>query len=289
MRNKNIKHILALVVIALIFSSCYKQEVEGVISTDEKVVATITPNFFNTEVVEGDTLSYTITLSKMMEFATTFTIDVDEESSTFDWHNLEIIDATIAAYSLEAELLVIFLASPTPENTKNLAFEVGCYNTSEMYTLHETTEFLSQDIMVKNLVDTTAVVVAFGWDVPENDIDLFGIYDDSGTNVDWALAGTANNPEVMTTINVDHPEFGPDPDGDYFITIDPYHMEGTSFNWTASVGYPNGQVEIFNGTFDINNIDGYTVDYFAYWDVNTYRVLVINRNGDSYSTTQVMQ
>lgn len=289
MRNKKIKYILGLWLTALFITGCYKQEVADVISTDNKVVAVITPNFTNTEVTEGDTISYTVTLSKMMEYATTFTLDIDEEASTYDAHNLEIIDATVQAYSLDAELLIVFHENPAPEITKTLVFEVGCYNTAEMYTLHESTEYLPQDITIKNMHDTSAVVVAFGWDIADNDIDLFGIYDNAGTNVDWALAGTANNPEIMTTISVDHPEYGPDPDGDYFITIDPYYMVGSSFNWTANVGYPDGNVEVFTGTFDATKTDDYTIDYFAYWDVNTYRVLVINRSGNSYSTTQVMQ
>lgn len=286
MRKNNILSILSLALIVLGFSSCYEQEVVDPISPADYPTATITPNFSG-DVVEGDTITYTVTLDKMVDFDLPFTFQLDELSEITD-HDVEITDAVVAAYSTEATISVIILDDGAPNFDKKLVGEVGCLDIGFRYALNEATENIMVDMTIKNNYDTSAVVVAFGWDNPANDIDLFGIYDNAGTNVDWALAGTANNPEVMATISVDHPEYGPDPDGDYFITIDPYYMEGTSFNWYALVGYPDGAVEEFTGVFDLNLIDTYTVDYFAYWDVNTYRVLVLNRAGNSYSATQAM-
>jgi hypothetical protein len=275
MKKNFIIPILSWVFIAFLFFACDEQEVADPISTDNYPVATITSDFTGTEVTEGDTIVFTITLDKMLDADLNFELVLDG-ASTVSETDFVVNSVRIAPYSLEGTMTLIVPYDGIAENDEVLNFEIGMFDLAERYLVKPGTSRLTQNLTVKNYNDPNLVVVAIGWENHENDLDIFAIHETEG---DWSLAGSSDNPEIMPVIEVD----GDNPDGKYYITVDPYHFEGNTDNLTFYISYPDGSIEILTAVFDITKLDEYTVDYFAYWDVNTYRVLTLTKTGTSYA------
>jgi hypothetical protein len=272
----NIRTVLVLTCLLAFFSCEYNQEVEDPISTDSYPVATFVTDFTGTAVTEGDTINYTITLDKMLDRAITFT--VMQQDGTADENDYTFSEVTIAPYTTEASFQLIINMDDFPEVAETAKLEIGIDAIGQKYLLNPTTVNPVLDLTITNINDPGSVTLAFGWDTPDDDIDVFVISEDNG---DWGVAASSDNPEITTSI------WTTDPDGKYFLDIDPYYVEGNSINYTLSVGHPDQSVEFFSGVFSLADIDSYTVDYFAYWDMYVYRVAEVVNAGGTFTVTLV--
>jgi|WetSurSiteA1Bulk_404760.scaffolds.fasta_scaffold00460_10 hypothetical protein len=272
---------LALAVGSLISCDAPDQEVSPVISPDTKPMATFTANMSTTSVEEGDTLILTITTDKMIERALTFAPII--EGGTADELDYTIVgsagtSAVLAPYTNSIQMLIIFTEDNFPEVSEDLQLEIGVYSIAEKYLLHPDYENLALDLTITNKNDPTALTIAFGWPNHDEDIDLFSFF---GTEA-WGAAASSDNPEIDRSI------WTTDPDGTYYSGIDPYDVTGDPIEYTVSLGYPDGTVEFLTGTFDPQNLDAYTQDYFEPWDIYTYRILEIEKTGETYDVTHVI-
>jgi hypothetical protein len=259
-------------------SSCYEQDVEEPISTDTYPTATFTTDFTGNQITEGETINYTITLDRMLDHDITFTIhysgDADEADFSFN-------EVTIPAYSKEGQMTITFTEDNFPEVAEAVNLEFGIFNLETQYTLNPNTVFPNLDLTIVNKNVDTGVTVAFAFTDPEHhlDFDLFLIHETEG---DWGLAGTGDNPEIMPGVIATD-----DVDGKYFVTVDPYDVSEEMVDYTVAVGYPDQSVEFYTATFDYVNRDtAYDIVYFEYWEVDSYKLLTIEKTGSSYTVTQ---
>lgn len=294
-KHIKIPFILGMAVMVFGLISCTeKQEVAAPISPDGYPVATFTVD--KTEIDEGDTLNVTITLDKMLLEPVDFevrTVGPEHYEGDFEEAHGEVIgEGQIPPYSLSTVVSIIVSDDGVPEQQETVNIEVGAYDVGSRYSLNPSQEKGTFAITINSYNDPNALTMAYGWNTVHDDIDLFGIYKDdnnyfgggAGALVDWLLAGTSANPEVFSLSN----DPADSPDGLYYIGIDPYYVEGTSFNYYIHVGHPDQTVEIFTGTFNMNELDLYTKDFFAYWGVDSYRMLEVTFDGvDSFTVEHV--
>jgi len=213
----------------------------------------------------------------MIDKSLTFSVDIT--GGTIDAHDIILEPATIPPYTLETELMIIFSADNFPEVSETVQMEVLIESLAEKYLPNPSTVYPALDITtINNYNRPDRLTIALGWTTEDDDIDLFAVSEDYGA---WGAAASSDNPEIMMDVWPD------DPDGTYYITIDPYYVEGNSFDYTFSIGHPDGSVEFFEGTFDMTALDTYTVDYFDAWDMDTYRLLIAVNNGGVFTITHV--
>ena len=269
---------LVLIVMALVSCDQASQDVEPVIDPGTYPVATFTTSFTGSTVTEGDTIKYTISVDKQLDRALTF--DVKLTGGTADEHDI-ITNAPVvlAPYTSEIELYIIIARDNFPEVTETLEMEIGVFGIAEKHLLNPSTVNPKPSVSITNYNRPDRFTIALGWTTVKDDLDLFAISADYG---DWGLAGSSDNPEIMMDIWPD------DPDGVYYITIDPYHVYQPTVNYTFSIGHPNQTVQFFSGVFDYTNRNtAYTIDYFAYWGVNTYRLLEVTNSGGTFTVVHV--
>ncbi len=266
--RKYFKYILGLVLIVVGIVACdtADQDVSPVISPDNKPVATFTTSSSSTTLTEGDTLVYTVKIDKMLDRALTFSAKV--KSGTADDLDFLAEPAVLAPYTTETKLYIIAIADNIPEVGENLELEIGVFGLADKYLLNPSTVNPTMNLTITNYNDPTVLTIAFGWPNHDDDIDVFALY---GTTR-WGAAASSDNPEILTSIWPD------DPNGTYYVGIDPYIVNTPTFDYTISIGRPDQTVEFITGTFDTENLDAYTVD--MYGTAPVYRILtIVNLNG----------
>lgn len=277
MRKKLIYNIIGLAVLIAGVVGCDQasQEASPIVEPDDSYpVATFTTDFTGSTITEGDTIMYTITLNKPINHDLRFEATIHD--GTADDHDIVAESVTITAYDTEAVMYIIFSADDYPEVSETIQIEVGIVDEAMKYLVHPSTTNPVLDLTINNYNDPGSLTVALEWATEDDDIDLFIISEDYGA---WAAAASSDNPEITTGL------WAADPDGNYFITLDPYHVEGSSFDYILSLGYPDGEVEFIEGTFDMTALDSYIQDYFDAWDMYTYRIATAVNSGGDFTVT----
>lgn len=296
MRKNLINYIAGFALILVMITSCDQasQEASPIVEPDDSYpVATFTTNFSGNTVTEGDTIMYTINLNKTIDRPITF--DAIVTDGTVNSNDYVAQSVTVPAYYTEATMYIIFIADDFPEESETINIELGITNQAEKYLVHPSTTYPALDLTVNNYNDPEALTIAYGWDTENDDIDLLGVYEESvpyyapvGTLLSWLAAASSDNPEIAkisTDVSLDSDNLpNADPVGTYYIGIDPYHVEGSSFNFTISIGHPDQTNEYFTGTFDMTATGDYVTDPFTAWDMIIYRMLKVVSNGDDTFT-----
>lgn len=276
-------------VITLGFLGCNEgQNVTSPISTENYPIATFETTFSGSTVAEGDTIKYTITLDRMSE--TDFTIEGRITGGTADASDIEILPATIPAFTNQATLSIVFLADDVPEKDETISIEILDEDLATRYNLNPETKFPKLDnLTIKNRNDPNALTIAFGWADPDTDIDIWlnmvddgswAAYDGDGDGlILWDNGASSDNPEVMKIPTND--VVGNGGTGKYYVELDPYDVVSNPVKYQLRIGYPDHSAEIFEGEFDIDNTGSFTQDNIDYdydgatvWQV--YRMLEIN-------------
>lgn len=277
--------IISLALIVLVFSSCEELEMAEPISTEDYPVATFTTDFTGTEVTEGDTITYTIIMDKMMDTDVKFSVDLDA-SSTANAMDYIAEDVTIAAYSTEAVMQIIIVSDNYPEVTENLKIEVGCFVLGQRYTLNPTTENGMQDLSIINVNYPGALTVGVLWADDHDDWDAY-LIDEAGagavygeTTYDWTgyAGATGADPEIM--IYMDGALPWTMPDGVYYVDVDPWAVAANVTDFEISVGHADQSVDVYNFTFD----NAKTADYPMTWGFSAVKIV---RAGDTFTSSLV--
>ncbi len=268
---------LAALAFSIVGCDAPDQEVAPIISPDNYPMVTFTPNKSGASVKEGDTIVYSIKLDKMIDRSLTFSLDL---GGTIDEHDIVAEPVTLAPYTLETEMTIVFTADEIPENAETAELEIVLASLADKYLVNPKSTFPKLSLSVASVNDDAGVTVAIGWPNHDDDIDIFCTSKNDGA---WAVAASSDNPEIMVASI-----FDADPDGEYYIGMDPYHLEGTSSKFDVSVGFSDQTVKFFNGTFSVGSADSYIKDYFDAYDMDTYRVLKIVKSGSTYTITQEM-
>lgn len=258
--------VIALAVLAISMFSCNtaEQDSSSVISPGDYPVATFTTDFTGSTISEGDTIMYTITLDKTIDWDLNFSVTVS--GGTIDPDNdLVLGTARIAPYKTEAELMIVFIADNYPEVSETVQLEVGLTDLAEKYLVNPSTVNPTLDLTVTNVNSTDGLTLSLLWEDDHDDFDLipYDLVADDG--ITWAGA-TGADPEIAIVPNTYA-------DGTYPVLVDPYDVASTSVDYTFGIGYPDQTVEFYSGTWDMSAISG------------AFSIAEIVKAGSSYTVT----
>jgi len=258
------------------------QDASPVVSPDNYPMVTFTPNFSGSSVKEGDTLIYTITLNKILDRSVTFTINQTGGTAVEDLDYI-VEPGVMATYSLETELMIIFPLDDFPE-TEATSFtgEIEIPSLADKYLVNPNVEFPTFDLSLASVNDPTLLTIVLSWGT-EDDIDIVTWSNTTEFPMtEWGDGGaTGANPEIDNSIWLS------DPIGTYYINF--MHWGAPSFDYTLTLGHPDGTVEVLTGTFDSENLDNYTLDWWTAWGgdpgFDSYRVYSVDNDGTKFTVS----
>jgi len=235
---------LAFIVLGMVACDTASQDVEPVISPDGYPVATFV-NTTGTTVVEGKSITYKITIDKMIDRALTFSLK-QTGGTAVDGEDFVCEPAVLAPYTKEVNLVIETFEDFDTGATETIIGEIGVFGIADRYLLNPATVNPKVTFTITNFV-SPKLEVAFSWhaDVviggetydaadyidfdflvsPEADFDIsdpwaseIGIYD----------AATGSHPEEMTLSGLAN--------GTYVLWADLYYND--------FVGSSDGSVDI---------------------------------------------
>lgn len=272
--------LIGLTFLIVSFASCdtADQDVSPVVSPSDYPVATYTPSSASTTLLEGDTLTYTITLDKPIDRAMTFKAKfLDGTASSGDYTAASVV---MQPYTTEAKLLIIATYDNFPEVSENIQLELGVYGIADRYLLNPSQVNPELDLTIGNVNDPTLLTIVFSWPVAFGDIDIVTWQDNAGTLEPWGDGGaTSANPETDKSIWL------ADPVGDYYVNIIDWGAD--PFPYKFILGHPDGTTQIIEGTFNTADYGAYTLDPWTAWggSYDSYRILKVVNNGTSFVVT----
>jgi len=270
---------MGLMLIVAGFAACTaEQDVEPIISPDSYPKVTFV-GAGGTSVTEGDTLEYVINIDKPIDRAITFTPTIT--GGTADADDYIIDPVVLQPYTKQAKLLIIANEDANPEAGETVQFEIGISSIADRYLVHPSTTKPTVTINISNVNDPTLLTVLFGWPDHDTDIDIV-VWSDTEEYplTEWSDQGaTTANPESDKSIWLS------DPVGTYYISIMDWGAD--PFDYTFTIGHPDGSVQVIEGNFDSSDYSQYTEDTWTAWGGGypSYRVLKVENDGTSFTVT----
>ncbi len=198
--------------------------------------------------VEGDVLEYTITTDKMMAKEMVFSLVVN--GGEVDETDFLIEGGVLAPYTTSTTMTVTVLADDVPELGEDAELTIEATDYATNWRLNPAAETAEMSTSVANVNMDGVVSIALSWPNPEDDLDFY-IFTSGGSNWGGGASAGSTNPEVNLNL---WPE---DPNGDYYVEMDPFHLEGTSTPYKLSLGLPDGSVQFIEGVFDTANAESW--------------------------------
>jgi len=272
---------LALIVIGFAACDTASQDVEPVISPDGKPAATFTASSTSQTLKEGDTLIYTIKTDRMIDRSITFSADI--LSGTADESDYVIEPATLLPYTKEVKMYIIGVEDNSPEAEETVKFDINVPSIADKYLLNTSVTFPTVDLKIANVNDPTLLTIVFSWPT-EDDMDIVTWSDtDENPLTEWGDGGaTSSNPEIDNAIWLT------DPVGTYYVNIMDWDA-GIDFNYTFTLGHPDGSVTTITGTFQGTDKSIYTNDPWTAWgdSYDSYRVLKVVNDGTKFTVEAI--
>lgn len=270
---------LALIVIGFAACDTASQDVEPIISPENYPLATITSASGSTDIQEGDTLTYIIATNKMIDRAITFTPVVT--GGTAGEADFIAAPAVLQPYSREAKLYIIATEDNIPEQSETVNVRISIESIAERYLVNPNTVLPSASLTIENKNDPTLLTIMFSWPT-DDDMDIVTWSDTEDYPLtEWGAGGaTSSNPEFDTAIWLS------DPVGTYYVNIMDWDA-GIDFDYTFTLGYPDGSVQVIEGTFTGTDKSGYTNDQWTAWggSYDSYRILKVENDGTQFTVT----
>jgi hypothetical protein len=286
MRIKDIYKIIGVVLFMAFAVSCdmlrtAEQDASPVISPDGKPTVTYTANITGNTVKEGESLIYTITLDKPIDRALTFSANFVDGSAGED--DYEVATAVLQPYTTEVKLTITAIADDYPEVEETLKLEIGIFGIAEKYLINPgTVNPMVVDLKIANTNDPEKLTIAMEWADHDMDFDFVTWSDTPDYPMtEWGDSGaSSHNPEIDKSIWL------ADPAGTYYVNI--MDWDSGPFGYKFSIGYPNGNVEFIEGTFD-KDANNYTNDPWTAWgdSYDSYRVLKVENTGTAFTVTKL--
>lgn len=231
-----------------------EQKVEPVVGPENKAVVTIErTDGGSSTVTEGDVLVYTITSNKMVETAIDFSTLFAAASGASEG-DFEITGGTLAPYDLSTTMTITVANDGFPELTEKLEMDISAANWGQNWQLNPSSDVEKVALDVANVNEEGVVTIGLNWPDNHDDLDFY-ITTSSGANWGGSASATGAIPEINTSL------WPSDPDGTYYVLVDPYHLEGkTATNYSIHIGLEDGTVQIFEGVIDTTNPDAYQME-----------------------------
>ena len=245
----------AMIAFVICVISCTpEQEVAPIEPPDDNALITITPDAAYSTVREGDELSYTITVDKMLSHSVEFT-PVFTSLSTADGDDIEVVGGKLEAYAMSTTIMIIISADAIPETIENLKFEISAKEDYYWnWQLHPDSD--------REMVDVTINDYDFSLDwsegAYENDnfcewgVDL-DIYPANVDFSEYSLDGATG------ACPLEHGTFNSLPDETYDIYVEFWESDlpdgiGVEIPYVATFSNNNGEVYTFSGTFNSDDV-----------------------------------
>lgn len=259
-------------------SSCDEQEVAAIRTLDTKPNITITridENASNPIVMEGDILEFEVKTDRMMESAVNFSAISSTLLADLDYEVLS--GGVIAPYTNSSIMVIQIIEDNFPELDEASNLVILPQELAQNWQLHPNSlEGTAFNYTVKNVNPLGAISFGFLWADDHDDFDVY-IYsqeEDDYWGDDIYESATGNYPEVSAALKNE------DPDGTYYITVDPYDVAHDASAYTVSVGFEDGSSQVFTGTLNLKNADHPMID-------GLYHLLTIVKNGSTATVTHI--
>jgi hypothetical protein len=277
-------NLIGLAVILMSLAACEtlevaNQDVDPVVSPDGYPVATFESSEPDNTISEGDTLIYTITTNKMQDRAVTFNAELVEGTLTED--DFVVVPGTLEPWSNSAQLMIVLFDDGIPNADKTGKFEITVPGIAEHYLLNPSQVYPTVDLTVKNYNDPTLLTVLMAWE-GDSDFD-FVVWSDTP---DYPMTGWSDQGATTANPESDHSIWLSDPVGTYYISI--MDWDGGPFDYTFTIGHPDGSVQTITGTFD-KATKTYVNDQWTNWggSYDSYRVLKVENTGTAFTVTEL--
>ncbi len=123
MKNKYITSFYCFLLAGLVLAACYpEQDVEPVDSPENNPVVTITPVGDYSSVSEGDTLTFKISVDKMIRYSLSFDVAL-RDGSVADGDDFVSEGATLPPFTTSTEISFVIVPDAEPEEDETIAFE----------------------------------------------------------------------------------------------------------------------------------------------------------------------
>jgi len=224
-------NILGLMLIAMAIVSCDQasQDVSPVIDPSGYPLPAFATDFAASNVDEGDTIIYTISLNKQLDRSVTFSARVI--GGTASDADFVVTPAVIKPYSSEATLKIVVDQDYAADDAETVNLEIGVFGIADGSLINENTVNPVLNFSINNFVDDTLEMVFewdkdifvnagyhdfpdYGWEEAAADyVDFdFVLADAVGFDINdpWAtalggLAGSSAHPEVASLTLTDLP------------------------------------------------------------------------------------
>ncbi|MCK5169316.1 MAG: hypothetical protein KAQ75_05510 [Bacteroidales bacterium] len=281
--RKNLKYYvigLTLLMVSIVSCDQATQEVSPIVVPDDSYPVVEALTLVNTGTInEGDTIVFTITLNKPTNTALTFGSVLDTIATTLVEHvDFDFVGGTVEAWETEGELWIISYADVNPEPVGVVAFQLIVNSLAEKYLLHPDNVFPDAEVTI---YPPLWLDIIMDWD-SDDDID-FVIYKDDETNLMHSAysdqGATLAQPEGDNSIKLADV-------GTYYVDV--MHWGAPSFDYTFTIGKPDGIGETFTGTFTSDNLRAYYLGIWTAWGgaYHSYRVLKVVNDGTSFTVTK---
>ena len=280
--KKNIVKIFSIVALGTVLFSCdpekANQDSAAIGSESYKPTLTVTTDFVGNEVNEGETITYNLTTDKVLEFD--ISVKVILESGTASEADVVLATGVITKFTNLATLTATFPEDGIPEVDETAVIKVVADGVASEFWVVNYETLPAFNYTIKSFVNPDDFMVALEWDYDAaSDFDMFSI---SQANGPWDSAATGDTPESKNLI------WGVDPDGTYFLGIDPYDVEPgvTSIDYKFSLGSPDGSVTVIEGTFDYENRDT-VYDTQVVSGTTVYLLVQVVKTGTTFVSTSL--
>jgi hypothetical protein len=220
---------LMLIVMALVSCDQASQDASPIVDPSGAPLPTFVTEFNATNVNEGDTIIYNISLNKQLDRSVTFSARVI--GGTASDEDFVVTPATVKPYSNNATLTIVVDQDYAADDAETVNLEIGVFGIADNFLVNENTVNPVLNFSINNFVDDTLEMVFewdkdifvnagyedypdYGWEESAYDYVDYDIWLADATDFDindpWAtymgyLAGTGDTPETAVLTLTDLP------------------------------------------------------------------------------------
>lgn len=251
-----------------------KQEVATIEDPTNYPSVTISPAENYSNVSEGDTLVYDITVDKFFDQDIDFTVIVNE-ASTGNEMDFSVLGGTFLAYTYSTSISVIISDDKYPEIDESYKMEISASeDRSYNFQLSPNSDVEILDFTVANVNDPDVLTLGVYWEDDHDDWDIY-ILDEGGDQLDGNVGATGSDPEIIAGV-IDN-SFN---DGVYNVLADAWDVTNENTTFELSIAKPDGSIAVISTSIDITSEEEPVLD-------GLYHIATITKSGSSYTLNAV--
>jgi len=273
------KIFLILLSVSIVSLSCSSDDDSTPIDPSNFATATVNYNGPSSVAENAGSVDVDISLSKPSAANTSFTI-TQVGGTAEEGVDYTLTNVPVASFTTSGVLTVNVINSPFPKPDRTLLLEVSTPEFGAELLNSSSNVPYSISLTITDVNPTDGLTVGYDWNEDQaSDLDLTVFYED-GTEV--AILATADVPEIGPSLILNT-----DPDGTYYIDMQPYDFSELQIDYNFGIAKPNGEVVELTGTFDFTNIGNYETDESGALGATAYRLVKVVKSGSNYTITSL--